>query len=274
MRTLQKTIDKMSKGAALSLRKHLSAVGITDWCDITRSSLYEFRDHLAESIAPGSQKTVMANLKSILNRVKEDVALPSDYAKILSVKGDACRSTYLTQEELKAFESVLLTGRKERIVQVESLIEAYTGARISDVMTFTEENFSGGYLTYTSKKTKVTATVPVSEKTMGWIRYAQEHREDEPTLMSRNRIIRRIAREAGITTPVKTRRGGAERVTPKCDAISSHSFRKSCATNMANAGATLTEIRFTMGHTNESMSSRYVCQSKPNLSAKAMRYFM
>lgn len=260
-------------GAGATLRKHLGAVGINEWDDITRTALYDLRDHLGESVSAGSAKTILAYFKSLLNRYSDELTLPGDWAKILSAKGDASRGTYLTIEELRAFESVPSHLRKERLVQVESLIEAYTGARVSDVMTFSEENFKDGYLTYTSIKTKVTATVPISEKTRGWIAYAQSHRDDEPTLPARNIIIRRIAKKAGITAPVKTRRGGVESVKPKYEVLSSHCFRRSCATNMANAGASLTDIRFTMGHTNESMSSRYIVASRPALSQEAMTYF-
>lgn len=274
MKTLEQTIQKMDRGAAQSLRKHLAAVGIQSWDDMTRSALYDLKDHLEEAVAASSAKQILSNLRALLNRVKDEVELPQDFAKILSVKGDVSRATYLTLEELRAFEAVQVKGAKARVVQVEFLIEAFTGARLSDVMTFTAENFAGGYLTYTSKKTKVTATVPVSEKTRGWILYAQEHRADEPTLMSRNRIIRRIAKEAGIDAPVKTRHGGVEKVTPKWEVLTSHCGRRSCATNLVAAGATLTEARFTMGHTSESMTSRYVCEARPNLSAKAMRYFI
>lgn len=274
MKTLEQTIAKMERGAAQSLRKHLGAVGISSWEDMTRSALYDLKDHLGEAVAPSSAKQILSNLRALLNRVKDEVELPADFAKILAVKGDVCRATYLTPDELRRFEAAMVKGAKARLVQVEFLIEAFTGARISDVQTFTEENFAGGYLTYTSKKTKVTATVPVSEKTKGWIRYAQEHRDEEPTLMSRNRIIRRIAKDAGIDSPVKTRHGGVEKVTPKWEVLTSHCARRSCASNLAGAGASLTEIRFTMGHTSESMTSRYVCESRPNLSVKAMRYFM
>lgn len=274
MKTLEQTIAKMERGAAQSLRKHLGAVGISSWEDMTRSALYDLKDHLGEAVAPSSAKQILSNLRALLNRVKDEVDLPADFAKILAVKGDTSRATYLNPAELKAFEAVKVKGAKARLVQVEFLIEAFTGARISDVMGFTAENFAGGYLTYTSKKTRVTATVPVSEKTKGWILYAQEHRDEEPTLMSRNRIIRRIAKAAGIDTPVKTRHGGVEKVTPKWEVLTSHCGRRSCATNLVAAGASLTETRFTMGHTSEAMSSRYVCESKPNLSAKAMRYFL
>ena len=274
MKTLEQTIAKMERGAAQSLRKHLAAVGINEWEDITRSSLYDLKDHLVETVAASTAKQVLSNLRAVMNRVKDEIDFPADFAKILAVKGDTCRATYLTPEELRKFEAVKVKGAKARLVQVEFLIEAFTGARISDVMNFTAENFAGGYLTYTSKKTKVTATVPVSEKTRGWILFAQEHRDEEPTLMSRNRIIRRIAKAAGIDSPVKTRRGGVEKVTPKWEVVSSHTARRSMISNLVEAGASLTEAKICAGHTSEQMTSRYCCVSKPNLSVKAMRYFM
>jgi integrase len=276
MRTLQEAIDKMENkgGAGASLRKHLSAVGINEWGDITRASLYDFADHLHEAVAPGTAKTICAYAKSLFHRYEDDVKLPVAWEKILQVKGDTTRGTYLAPDELKRLEEVETKSATERIVLAEALIEAYTGARISDVMTFTEENFKDGYLTYTSQKTKVTATVPVSEKTQGWIRYAQEHREDEPTLMSHNRIIRRLCQRAGIDSPVKTRRGGVEKVTPKWAAVSSHSFRKSCATNMVEAGASINDAKICLGHSSCQMTERYLVSTKPNLSSRAMAYFL
>ena len=53
-RTLQQAIDRMENkgGAGASLRKHLAAAGIGTWEDISRASLYDLRDHLAESVSP------------------------------------------------------------------------------------------------------------------------------------------------------------------------------------------------------------------------------
>jgi len=261
-------------GAGQSLRKHLNAVGIREWEDITKSSLYEFHDHLVDALSNGSAKTILAYLKSILHRNEDDLDLPRGWEKILSVKGDTTRGTFLKPDELKAFEAVPTRSGKEALVKVESLIEAYTGARISDVMTFTEENYKDGYLVYTSKKTKVTASIPISEKTKGWIAYAQTHRGDEPTLKARNEIIRRLAKRAGITEPVKTRRGGVENVTEKWEVLSSHCFRRSTATNLVMAGASLTEAKVCLGHTSEQMTSRYVVAFQPTLSKQAMAYFL
>lgn len=275
MNTLQQAIDKMKDGgsARSSLRKHLKAAGINDWCDITRNSLYEFRDLLCEAVAPSTAKTITAYLKSLLNRYSDVVELPSDWGKILSARGDTSRGTFLTLDELKAFEAVKTISDKEKLIKYESLIEAFTGARISDIMTFTKENFVDGYLVYTSQKTNITASVPISQKTMRWIAYAQKHRDMEPSIAYRNIAIRNMARRAGINERVKIRRGGVEKIIEKWQGLSSHAFRRSCATNLVMAGASLTDAKLCLGHTSEAMTSRYVVATKPRLSQEAMAYF-
>lgn len=275
MRTLQQAIERIDNkgGAGSSLRKHLNNAGIHEWKDINADSLFEFHDLMCAAIAPSTAKTITAHFKAILRRHKSIVNLPEDWEDILAVKGDVSRSIFLNPEELKAFESVKTKTAKEKITQIEFLIEAYTGARVSDVMELTEENFQGGMLTYTSKKTRVTATVPISEKTKRWIRYAQKHRDDEPSMAGREIIIKRIARSAGLTEMVKTRRGGVERVTPKWMVCTSHVARKSTATNLAMAGATLSDIKNILGHLSEATSSRYVVNYKPALSKEALTFF-
>lgn len=275
MRTLQEAIDKMNNagGAGSSLRKHLATAGIIEWADITRGSLYDFHDGVCAAVAASTAKTVMANAKSLLNRYKHEVGLPEDWQKILSAKGCQSVKTYLTPEELRAFETYKPRNPREEIVKVESLVEAYTGARISDVLTFTDENFDGGYLTYTSKKTKVPATVPASRKIQGWVRYIQNHREDEPSMATRERLIRKIAEAVGIKDPVTVFKAGKTMKGPKWEHLSSHSFRISFVTNLQIAGLDLLAISRMAGHTNTSMTERYCAPSAPKLNDNAIAYF-
>ena len=277
MRTLIEALDRMDNkgGAAQTLRKHLCAAGIKDWADITKSALFDFRDEVMRVCATSTARTVFARAKAFLNRYSDSVSLPDDWQKILTCKNERPRRTFLTTKELDAFEKVSPKNAREKIVQIESLIEAYTGARISDVMTFTEENFKeDGYLTYTSIKTRVTATVPISEKTKGWIAYAQQHRGDEPITKVRNDIIRRLARKAGICERIKVVEAGVEKEGEKWNFLTSHSFRISTATNLSLAGASLLEIKGVLGHTSASTTERYIVSNRPNLSAKAMSYFL
>ena len=274
MKTLQQAISQKENrgGAGQSLRKHLSAVGILEWGDITRSSLYDLRDHLAEVIAPGTARTVMAHVKAIFNRYSDEVELPKDWSKILSAKATKPLRTYLTPGELARFENIETKRAGEMVVQIESLLEAYTGARVSDIMELTKENIADGILTYVSKKTKVRASVPVSKKVEGWIEYAQGHRDDEPTLKCRNEIIRRLAKKAGIDEPVTVFRGGKTVKSPKHEQLSSHSFRISFVTNLQKAGMDMLSISRMAGHSNTAMTERYCAPTTPELSGKAVAY--
>lgn len=260
-------------GAGSSLRKHLNSAGISRWCDITRDSLYDFRDMVCKAVAPSTAKTIMAYFKSILNRYSDGIDLPQDYAKILAVKGCKPVRAFLTPAELRAFERYEAKTPVERLIQAECLVEAFTGARVSDVLELTEENFSDGTLTYTSKKTKVTATVPASEKVRGWVTFIQNHRDLEPTMATREHVIRRIARGAGITGPVSVFKAGRAVKGPKCDLISSHEFRISFVTNLQLAGVDMLSLSRLAGHTNTAMTERYCSPTAPKLTDNALSYF-
>ena len=96
MNTLQETLSTIQNkgGAGASLRKHLSAVGINDWEDLTRAALYDLKDHAQESLAPGSAKQLFANLRALLSRYQDELpGVPDDWKKILTAKGDTSRST-------------------------------------------------------------------------------------------------------------------------------------------------------------------------------------
>ena len=272
MKTLDQAIEKMAQGAALSLRKHFAAVGINTWDDITRTSLYEFRDTLAESVAPSTARTVCAYAKSLLNRYSDELDLPKEWEKILTVKNEKPLRTYLTPDELSRFEQVDTKSRAEAIVKAQSLVEAFTGARISDIMELTPENIVDGVLTYVSKKTGVRASVPVSRKVEWWIAYAQEHRADEPTLVARNLIIRRLAKKAGIVDPVVVYRAGKTLKAPKYEQLSSHSFRISFVTNLQKSGMDLLSLARLAGHTNTAMTERYCAPITPILTREAVAY--
>ena len=274
MRTLQEAIDRMDNkgGAGASLRKHLNAVGIKTWDDISRNSLYEFRDKVLSSVAPSTARTVTAYLMSLLNRYSDCLKLPPDYTKILAVKGCKAVRTFLTPAELRAFEKYPARSITEELIKAESLVEAYTGARVSDVLCLTSENFHDGHLTYTSKKTRITVTLPASAKVKGWVEYIQTHKDYEPSMTSRGIIIRRIARGAGITEPVSVFRAGKTVKGPKCDHISSHNFRITFCTNLQIAGVDMLSLSRLAGHTNSAMTERYCSPTAPRLTENALAY--
>lgn len=274
MKTLYESIDKAAsnKGQAASVKKHLAAVGINDWNELTKSNLYELRDHLNESVAPNTAKTILASLKSILHRYEEEVELPRGWEIIVTARGEKPQKTYLTRKEIEQFAGVETRGEVERYVKACFLVSCWTGMRVSDAKRITPENIKDGTLSYVSEKTGVLSVIPAKPGLWEQIQIVQE-REQDMYLATYNDAVRRLARRAGINEPVKIHRAGQTRTMPKWEALSSHSGRVSIATCLADAGVSLIDTCRVLGHTSTSMTERYVVKTKPELSAKAMRYF-
>lgn len=226
MATLNETINTLRKDAAQGLRKHLSAVGVRTWKDITYRSLERFRNEVTDTLAPGSARVVMANLKTVLNRGARDGVQLISYAKILSAKGDAGWGVRLTAEDLEAFERVATRSAREEIVKAEALGEALTGARVSDLLAITEENYIHGSLVFGIGKWCSLAVIPADQKIRNIIEYIQSHQEDRPSTPTRNNILRRLAKIAGIDEMVTIKRGKLEKTAPKYEVLSSNDFRR------------------------------------------------
>ena len=273
MRTLQESIDKMSQGAC-TLRKHLKAVGINEWEEITRASLYDLRDELLESVAASSAKQTLSSLRAILNRVKDDIELPTDFAKILSVKATAPMKTYLTEEELKLFEAAPIHTKKQTYVKNLFLICAYTGLRVSDATRLTVENIEGGCLHYIAKKTKKAGAIPLKAGLEERIKWVSEHPEIQITLACYNRAVRKMAKDAGINTEVVVFKAGKELKGPKWKFVSSHTARISTASCLNKRGVPIGDISKLLQHSGIQMTERYIVRDHVELSKNAMRFFM
>lgn len=273
MEALFKAVETHGGAQSASISKHLRNAGIKDWEDLTRRKLMDFRDGLKKDLAPSSAKTVAAALSAVLHRYEDEGVIPCrDYASILRLKGEVPVKTYLNESEIERLERVDTRTIAERLVLNEFLVGTKTGARLSDIRELTETNIVGHTLTYTSKKTGITASVPCSERTRERLRWLEANRKPMDTATF-NRIIRRLCRRAGIDEQVKVHKAGEDMTGPKWKFISSHSARISVATNLSEANTPLSDIRDILGHTNTAMTSRYVCRREVKLNEKSLALF-
>lgn len=273
METLFKAIERHGGAQSASISKHLRNAEIKGWSDLTRRKLMDFRDGLKKDLAPSSAKTVAAALSAVLHRYEDEGVIPCrDYASILRLKGEVPVKTYLNESEIERLERVDTRTIAERLVLNEFLVGTKTGARLSDIRELTETNIVGHTLTYTSKKTGITASVPCSERTRERLRWLEANRKPMDTATF-NRIIRRLCKRAGIDEQVKVHKAGEDMTGPKWKFISSHSARISVATNLSEANTPLNDIRDILGHTNTAMTSRYVCRRDVKLNEQSLALF-
>jgi integrase len=245
-----------------------------DWNDITKISLSNFVDYLEESKASSSVKTYCAMLKSVLNLYSDEVALPKDYAKILSCKGSPSQNVYLTSEELKEIIGYYPSNDTERYVRDVFCICSLVGCRHSDGIKLTRENVVDGRIVYISQKTKVKSEVPLSGAVIRMLDDIDSFNLRDFKICDNtfNSTIRNICQKCGITHKVKLFRHGIDCEGEKWAFISSHSARRTCASNLYILGCDLFTISKILGHTSIETTKNYIC-APLNLNERVMNYF-
>jgi integrase len=195
----------------------------------------------------------------------------------------ASKAVYLTNDELRRIAEVQITPESliaadatyakmkrpdlERKVEAlcitrnKFLLGAYTALRVSDFNYLRNINISSGYFRVTTKKTGASVVIPIHPA----IHKMMEEGFDISTPISEQKInthIKEVARLAGITQPVEATKLVNHRAVvdwwPKCDVITTHTARRSAATNMYKAGIPTISIMRITGHTTEKSFMKYI----------------
>lgn len=231
------------------------------WEDLTAPNLKNFKDFLLEKLSPNSVRTYIAELKAIINLYKgvEEIPCQDKDIKLLRVKLVKTTNCYLTIKELKKLEDLPLTNQRHRDIRDMFLLQAWTGCRESDAVALTEGNITDGILSYTSKKTQTFASIPVKPLVEKIIK-----RMPEIKLYGRatyNRVISNLCARAGIIEHINLFKSGERVRGRKFEFVSSHTARRSFATNLYDAGIEITKIAYMMGHSSTAMTERYICSN-------------
>jgi integrase len=246
-----------------------------EWEDITNDLLQDFVfDSLDEGLASSSVRTMCAELKAVLNANKAKV--PSDdYARILSVKENVSQAVYLTREEMMRILDYTPKSDIERYVKRNFVVEMLTGARLCDAERLSLNNcdIDTNMLSYVPKKTPgIVVTVPIDERMKLRNYLADEYRRSCGVDVF-NTIIRRICRQCRIDAMCTISRRGRDCTGEKWQFVSSHTARRSFATNLYLAGISIEDVAVLMGHgKNIETTKRYICAER-KMSSNVLAYF-
>jgi site-specific recombinase XerD len=246
-----------------------------EWEDVTDDNLRDLVDEMLESgKTPSSVKTMCAEVKAVINANKKKVK-SDDFQKILSVKGQATRHVYITQEEMERLMEYHPRTYAEEFVLRTFLISMMTGARVIDAqkMTINNCNMETNMLSYIPKKTPgIVVSVPVDER-HNLRKFLSIGRKHPCCLDVYNETIRNICRYCGMEELSQATKNGRDVVKPKWELVSSHTARRSFATNLYLAGVALEDIAVMMGHgKNIETTKRYICAER-QVSQNVMAYF-
>jgi len=253
-----------------------------DWDDLTDDVLSDLRENMMEEISPNSVRTICAELKAVLNRNKATKPIQSKtYTSILSVKKTITKNVYLTTSEIKRLHLYEPDTDLEKYVKAIFMRECLTGARCVDCHRFSMANVHEidgvKYITYVAQKHPVEVSVPVHK----WLEpYLADDWPDEYRSMRvdhLNERIKELCRKCGIDERTTVFSQGKSKTGKKYEFVTSHTGRRSFATNLFLRGCPLDQIAIMMGHVNGNtpnitMTANYIC-AKRSISKAVINLF-
>lgn len=227
-----------------------------EWDNITKVNLNRFAEALQERVAKNTAKYYCAMLKSVLSLYSDEVSLPKDYNKELSVKGETSVCAWLTESEIDLLVNYTPENETERIVINQFILGCLTGARFSDYSRFTSANVSTGKLVYVSMKTKIKSELPLSTAVERII--MNDLSKGSVSMTTFNKTIRSICKKCGINETTQIFHKGEDVVGKKWQFVTSHTARKSFATNVYLRCRDIFLVSKYMGHSSVDMTATYI----------------
>ncbi len=225
---------------------------------------YELRYNTIVKIA----QTIVA----AVNRMRKDgMQVGRDYEDF-PLKEEEVTTVALSDDEIECIYNLKLS-KKSATIRDLFVFACETGLRYSDLIALQDENLHGGLLNIRTSKTGALVCIPLRRRAReiiarhdGAIRYT-----DSQT--NYNKCVKTLCRRAGITEKVLceytvgTR--FVRRSVPKYKLVSSHTGRRSFATNAYLAGILPARIMLITGHKTEQAFFRYIRVNKKE-NAKAL----
>lgn len=225
---------------------------------------YEVKGHNPNTL----QKNV-ETLKTAMREARKRKHHTNTDFDSFTVKKVPTHDIYLNENELEKIYKLDLSDKIGHDTTRDLfIIGCFTGGqRFSDWAKLKPENMftKNGvqYLKFVSDKTEIETVAPLNHAYVQAI--LEKHNGILPKPLSNqrsNKYLKDIGTMAGIDTPTKdiTYPKGirTEETVPKYDLITTHTARRSLATNMVNAQYTLHQIRLLTGHKTEKMLQEYL----------------
>lgn len=207
----------------------------------------------------------LKNLKAMMNfAYKLGLHDNTAYQNFKKMYEDA-DSIYLTQDEITRIQDVELQFADERKARDLFLIGYYTAMRFSDYSRLSINDIDNGKIRLRTQKTGEVVVIPAHRKVLDIL---NEYGGKAPTITMQkfNTYIKIVCQKAKIDSiqSVSKTIGNKKEVVyaPKYQLVSSHTARRSGATNMYLNGIDLHSICLITGHTSVTTLRKYLRISK------------
>jgi site-specific recombinase XerD len=255
-----------------------------DFDTIDLDFYHDFTDYLRTEMRYSNNtigkhvKTLKTFLSDATERgINNNLSFRSKRFKVITETTD---SIYLNREELNAIQELDLTNN-QRLEKVRDLflVGCWTGLRFSDFSNIKPENIKGDFIELETKKTAESVVIPLHPVVKNIMRkYQQRYANSFPPAISNvkmNAYLKELGQMINLFH-VKTSTGitkGGKFVTTtqqKYELITTHTARRSFATNLYLEDFPVSSIMKITGHRTEKAFQRYI-KITPTENAKILQ---
>lgn len=207
-------------------------------------------------------KGVVERVKCMLNKAYNAGYPVSGSFRDYIFRDDEIDSVFLSMPDITRMYYFNGLTQDQEEIRDYFVIGCLTGLRYSDYSRLTADNFTDGRIQIRTKKTKTPVLIPQHRFIKEILRKYNYSLPPARCIQYFNQAIKKICKQIGFTelTPYE-RRIGTEFVSvmrPKYSLISSHTARRSAATNMFLSGIPVYRIMLLTGHKTEVAFFRYI----------------
>ncbi|GAB3221162.1 site-specific integrase [Spirosoma arcticum] len=237
--------------------------------DAFNMTFYErFKKHLTTAnYSVNAIGNLIKMLKIMLKRAYRDGLHTNDIFRHEDFKKmqEEVETIYLTETDLqKLYDANLSEHPRLDTLRDTFLIGCYTGLRFSDFMQLRPQNIihDGQILSVLTQKTGTRVSIPLNPKVLAIL---SKYNNQTPRVLSNqkfNDYLKELAKVAGLTDLVQTARtkGGMRmtRTAEKWELVTTHTARRSFATNAYKGGVPTIDIMKMTGHKTETSFMKYI----------------
>lgn len=250
--------------------------------DITMSFYNDLKKHLIDNDCSKNYiGTIFKNILLFMGEAKEQGLCEFEKPKGFVVDSENADTISLTEEEISKIQSIIFTeelirehypeikrpnlARKIKSLNVERdrfIIGYCTALRISDYSRIDDYNIEDNLIAIWTRKKDKKVYIPIHHYLQGIINKYNGLKLPKISDQKHNDQLKEICKISGIDTPIrKTITKGGERieaVEPKHKFVTSHTARRSGATNMYRNGIDLLYISRLLGHSKIEQTVKYL----------------
>lgn len=254
---------KSLQNAVNHLQRFSDSSGTPIFTDLNEQTIEDFVYYLqCQNLMSSTVKNNVNRIKYLLKKACRFGYKVDSIVEDFNVPDEEGNAVFLTMREVYKIHRFTDLTTREIEIKDYFIIGCLTALRFSDYSRLKSKNFIRNKIVIKTKKTNTPVQVPMHPIVREIIQKYNKELPPSPSAQHFNRQIKKICRKTGLKKKVLFERQiGLQRISkliPKYQFISSHTARRTAATNMYLSGIMPFRIMLVTGHKTEKSFFKYI----------------